>query len=66
MLAGFINTPEPIILPIIMEVADQKPIFLARDEVVGIIKKEDNEKEIMPRKGAKTLIKKFPPLMKPE
>jgi len=25
-----------MILPIIIEVADQKPIFLARDEVVGI------------------------------
>jgi hypothetical protein len=42
MLAGFINTPEPIILPTIMEVADQKPIFWARDEVVDIIEKEDN------------------------
>jgi len=27
-----------MILPIIMEVADQKPIFLASDEVVDIIK----------------------------
>jgi hypothetical protein len=38
MLAGFINTPEPMILPIIMEVADQKPIFLPRDEVLVIVK----------------------------
>ena len=35
-------------LPIMMEVADQNPIFLARDEVVGIMDKEDKEKEIMP------------------
>jgi hypothetical protein len=54
ILAGFINTPEPIMLPIIIEVADQKPIFFARDEVVDIIEKEDNEKEIISRKGAKT------------
>ena len=31
--AGFINTPEPMILPIIMDVADQKPIFFASEEV---------------------------------
>lgn len=31
-------------LPIIIEVADQKPIFFASDDVVGIIEKEDNEK----------------------
>jgi hypothetical protein len=43
MLAGFINTPDPMILPMIMEVADQKPIFLARDEVVGIKKQEDKK-----------------------
>ena len=37
MLAGFIKTPEPITLPIIIAVADQNPIFLAReDEVVDI------------------------------
>jgi len=36
MLAGFINTPEPMMLPIMIEVADQKPIFLASDEVVDI------------------------------
>ncbi len=35
--AGFINTPEPIILPMIIAVADQKPIFLARAELVDII-----------------------------
>jgi hypothetical protein len=34
--AGFINTPEPIMLPIIIEVADQKPIFFAREEDEGI------------------------------
>jgi hypothetical protein len=26
---GFMNTPEPMMLPIIIEVADQYPIFLA-------------------------------------
>ena len=31
-------------LPIMIEVADQKPIFFASDDVVGIIEKEDNEK----------------------
>jgi len=37
MLAGFIKTPEPITLPIIIAVADQNPILLAReDEVVDI------------------------------
>jgi hypothetical protein len=41
ILAGFINTPEPMILPMIMELADQKPIFLASDDVVDIIRKED-------------------------
>jgi hypothetical protein len=45
MDAGFINTPEPIILPMIIEVADQKPIFWARDEVlVDIIIEEDKER----------------------
>jgi hypothetical protein len=42
ILAGFINTPEPMILPMIMEVADQKPIFLAR-EAADIMNKEDKE-----------------------
>ncbi len=53
ILAGFINTPEPMILPMIMEVADQKPIFFARDEVVDIIEKEDNEKESISHKVTK-------------
>ena len=37
ILAGFINTPEPMMLPIIIEVADQKPILLAREVVVVFI-----------------------------
>jgi len=41
ILAGFIKTPEPIILPIMSAVADQNPIFLASEEVVGITGKED-------------------------
>jgi hypothetical protein len=44
MLAGFMNTPEPMILPTIMEVADQKPIFWAREEVDDI-SKEGKEKQ---------------------
>jgi len=40
MLAGFINTPDPIILPAMIEVADQKPILLASDEVVDILKRK--------------------------
>jgi len=43
MLAGFINTPEPIMLPITIAVADQKPIFLARD-VVDILKRKIRKK----------------------
>lgn len=38
---GFIKTPEPIMLPIMMEADDQKPIFLARDDVAGILNEED-------------------------
>jgi hypothetical protein len=43
MSDGFMNTPEPITLPITIVVADQNPIFLARDEVVDIMKREDKE-----------------------
>ena len=49
-----------------MDVAAQKPIFFAREEVVDIIEKEDMEKEIMPCKGTMTVIKKIPPLTKRE
>ena len=44
ILAGFIKTAEPMILPTIMEVADQKPIFFASDEVVGILKRKITKK----------------------
>ena len=43
--AGFMNTPEPIILPMIIEVADQKPIFLAREVLVDILIEEDKKKD---------------------
>jgi hypothetical protein len=39
ILAGFINTPEPMILPMMMDVAAQKPIFFAREEVDELIEK---------------------------
>ena len=44
ILAGFIKTPDPMILPTIIEVADQKPIFLARDELVDILKRKITKK----------------------
>jgi hypothetical protein len=44
MLAGFINTPEPIMLPMTMAVADQKPILLARDDVVDILERKIRKK----------------------
>jgi hypothetical protein len=31
------NIPEPIILPMMIEAADQNPIFLVREELTGII-----------------------------
>jgi hypothetical protein len=44
--AGFIKTPEPIMLPIIIDVADQKPIFCASDKVVdGISKRKIGNKK---------------------
>ena len=41
MVAGFIKTPEPIMLPAMMAVADQKPIFLESGE--KDIKEKDNQ-----------------------
>ena len=38
MLAGFINTPEPMILPMITATADQNPILVAGDDWVDIDK----------------------------
>src|SRR5688572_7077974 len=43
ILEGFIKTPEPMILPIIIEVAAQKPTLLAREELVDM-NGEDNKK----------------------
>jgi len=36
MEAGFIKTPAPMILPMMMEVEDQNPIFFASVEVDDI------------------------------
>ena len=44
MLDGFINIPEPIILPIIMEVADQKPILFAKEKDAGILGRKITKK----------------------
>ena len=42
--AGFMNTPDPITLPMMMAVADQKPICLVSEEVVVVgIKQEGRE-----------------------
>jgi hypothetical protein len=57
MLDGFMNTPEPMILPIIMEVADQKPIFLERDDAAGIINEED-KKELPETAGLILMLRK--------
>ena len=43
MLAGFIKMPEPIILPIIIDVADQNPIFFAKEVVDDILNEEDKK-----------------------
>ena len=44
MLDGFINIPEPIILPIIIDVADQKPILFAREKGAGISERKITKK----------------------
>jgi hypothetical protein len=45
IVAGFIKMLLPITLPITIEVADHKPIFREREEVVvDIIVKEDKER----------------------
>lgn len=46
MEAGFINTPDPIMLPTIIEVAAQKPMVLAREELVVDILVEEDKKEV--------------------
>jgi hypothetical protein len=46
--AGFLNTPEPIMLPAITEVAAQKPIFILEEELADILGRKIT-KNLIPR-----------------